>query len=65
MGRLKDKIFYTAAGASSGLMGLALISRCGGSACAACFGCAGTGMVILTLALVQRLKGGGRDNGMA
>ncbi|MBI5141980.1 MAG: hypothetical protein HZA20_07280 [Nitrospirae bacterium] len=65
MEKLRDNIFYAAAGASCGLSGLAAVSRCGGSSCTSCMGCAGAGAGILLIALFQKFKGWRRRNGMA
>lgn len=65
MGRLKDKILYSAAGISGGLSGLAFISRCAGNACTSCLGCGGVGIVILFITVVKKMKGGLKNNGLA
>lgn len=65
MERLKDKIFYSALGASGGLAGLVSLSKCQGNACTSCFGCAGVGVGILLITLIKKFKGGVKNNGMA
>jgi len=67
MERLKHKLLYAAFGASSGLTGIASFSRCSGNACTSCFGCAGVGIGVLLLALVNKFKktNEGDNNGMA
>ena len=56
MDGLRHKILYTAAGASSGLAGLMLFSRCGGTACTSCFGCGGIGIGVLVILLFNKAK---------
>ncbi|MBI4686859.1 MAG: hypothetical protein HY756_03640 [Nitrospirae bacterium] len=53
MERLKDKLIYSTLGAGSGLAGIFSLSRCPGSACVSCLGCAGIGAGILILALLR------------
>ncbi|MDI6729484.1 MAG: hypothetical protein QMD44_11240 [Thermodesulfovibrionales bacterium] len=63
---LKEKVLYSAIGASGGLTGLISLSKCPGNTCTSCFGCAGIGIGILLIALInKKLKGGQRNNGMA
>ncbi len=63
MERTKDKLLYGAFSMSAGLAGMALLPRCSGGGCAACFGCAvpGIGIVLLLLAGSRRKQ----NNGMA
>ena len=56
MGGLRRKIFYTVVGASSGLAGLTMFSKCGGTACTSCFGCGAIGITALVIALFHRVK---------
>lgn len=67
MENLRAKFVSTALGASSSLAGLLSLSKCSGSACTSCFGCAGAGMGILLLVLFSRLKTDQKEenNGMA
>jgi|GEM_PF-881334 len=65
MGKIKNKILYSALGVSGGAAGIALASRCSGRACASCFGCAGVGILLLTGAAIKKIKGGKRDYGLA
>lgn len=65
MADLKNKIFCSAIGAATGLSGLTSFSNCTGGACTACFGCAGAGVSILLLAVIQKFRKGSKDNGMA
>lgn len=62
---LKNKILYSALGASSGLTGLVSLARCSGAACTSCLGCAVPGIGILLITLFNKLKGEKRKNGMA
>lgn len=65
MERLRDKILYSAIGASGGLTGLISLSRCQGNVCTSCFGCVGIGVGILLSVIIKRFGGGKRkDNGM-
>lgn len=57
MDGLRDKIFYTAAGAMSGLAGLVSFPRCAGTTCTSCFGCGGIGIGILLIILFNKIKG--------
>ncbi|HEX8949258.1 MAG TPA: hypothetical protein VF790_09880 [Dissulfurispiraceae bacterium] len=67
MERLKHRILCAALGASGGLSGLLLLSRCGGGPCASCFGCAGAAGGITVIALLSKLKKnkGESGNGVA
>ena len=57
MENLKNKIIYSALGASGGLAGIAsTMAPCAGGVCTACFGCAGTGAAIAIGALVSKLR---------
>ncbi|MHB8882722.1 MAG: hypothetical protein ACYC69_14585 [Thermodesulfovibrionales bacterium] len=53
---LRTKIISTALGASSSMAGLLSLSKCSGSTCTSCFGCAGAGMGILLLVLFSRMR---------
>lgn len=67
MESLRHRLLYTAVGASSGLTGLVSFSRCSGNVCTSCFGCAGAGIGVLLILLLNkfgRSKQEG-DNGMA
>lgn len=64
--RLKDKILYSAIGASSGVVGLTFLPRCQGNTCISCFGCVSIGVGIILSVIIKRFGGGKRkDNGMA
>ena len=52
----KDKILYSVIGASSGLTGLISLSRCPGNTCISCFGCAGVGIVVILIALFNKMN---------
>ncbi len=67
MADLHAELVSTVLGASGSLASLLILPRCFGGACTSCFGCAGTGMVILLLALLSRLKAKNKEdgNGMA
>lgn len=67
MENLRAKFISTALGASSSLAGLLSLSKCSGSACTSCFGCAGAGMGVLLLVLFSRMRGNKKEeeNGMA
>jgi len=63
MGKTKDKILYGMLSASTGLAGMAALTRCSGVGCSTCFGCAVPGVGILLLSLVNRWRK--RKHGMA
>ncbi|MDH4231384.1 MAG: hypothetical protein OEW04_05060 [Nitrospirota bacterium] len=67
MESLRAKFIPAALGASSSLAGLLSLSKCSGSTCTSCYGCAGAGVGILMLMLFSRMKGNkrGEKNGMA
>ncbi|MFA4828662.1 MAG: hypothetical protein WC855_03890 [Thermodesulfovibrionales bacterium] len=67
MERLKNRLLYTALGASSGLTGLASFSMCSGNACTSCFGCAGAGIGVLLIVLLNKFGRSKQEdnNGMA
>ena len=67
MENLRAKFVSTALGASSSLAGLLSLSKCSGSTCASCFGCAGTGMGILLLLLFNKTRENKKEesNGVA
>lgn len=56
MKKIKEKIIYGSAGATTGLAGLAAITRCGGGDCSACFGCAVAGVAALVITLAGSFK---------
>lgn len=67
MENLRVKMTSAVLGASSGMAGLLSLSKCSGSACTSCFGCAGAGVGVLLLILLGRMSGKRKeeDNGMA
>lgn len=78
MERLRQKILYSALGASNGLTGLFSLSKCSGSTCTSCLGCAGIGIGLLLIVLFRKLswvpkesktfwdtRGGKQKNGVA
>ncbi len=67
MERLRNRLLYTALGASSGLTGLASFSRCSGNACTSCFGCAGAGIGVLLIVIFNKIRRSKQEdnNGMA
>ena len=67
MGNLRAKFVSTALGASGSMAGLLSLSKCSGSGCTSCFGCAGAGIGILLLVLFGRMKENQKEekNGMA
>lgn len=66
MEALKHKLLYGLLGATSGLSGLVSLARCSGGTCTSCFGCAGAGVGIALIVLMNRMKGrGGKNDGMA
>ncbi len=67
MENLRAKFVSTALGASSSMAGLLTLSKCSGSTCTSCFGCAGAGMGILLLVVFSRIRGKKKEenNGMA
>lgn len=67
MEKLRNRLLYTALGASSGLTGLASFSRCSGNACTSCFGCAGAGIGVLLILLLNKFGRSKQEdnNGMA
>jgi hypothetical protein len=67
MENVRAKLISAALGASSSMAGLLSLSRCSGSACTSCFGCAGVGMGVLLLVLFNRTGGNKKEekNGMA
>ena len=56
MENLRHKIVTAALGATGSLTGLAVISRCGGGACGACFGCAGAGVALVLAGLWSKSR---------
>lgn len=56
MGNMRAKFVSTALGASSSMAGLLSISKCPGSTCTSCLGCAGVGMGILLIIMYSKLK---------
>ncbi|MDO9288130.1 MAG: hypothetical protein Q7T83_05015 [Thermodesulfovibrionales bacterium] len=67
MEKFRNRLLYTAVGALSGLTGIASFSRCSGNACASCFGCAGAGIGVLLIVLLNKFRRSKQegDNGMA
>lgn len=56
MQKLRAKFVSIAVGASSGMAGLLSLSKCSGSVCTSCFGCAGAGIGILLITLYSKFK---------
>jgi hypothetical protein len=56
MENLRAKFISTAIGVSSSAAGLLSLSKCSGSACTSCFGCAGSGIGILLFVLFSRMR---------
>ncbi len=67
MENLQAKLLSTALGASSSMAGLLALSKCSGSTCASCFGCAGTGIGVLLFVLFSKIRRNGKEKnyGMA
>ena len=66
MADLKSRILSGALGASSGLAGLTVLTRCGGASCTSCFGCAGAGVGLVAIAIYHRFtaaRAGGACDG--
>ncbi|OGW27729.1 MAG: hypothetical protein A2X59_13035 [Nitrospirae bacterium GWC2_42_7] len=53
---IQAKFVSTALGASSSMAGLLSLSKCSGSTCTSCFGCAGAGIGILLVLMYSKLK---------
>lgn len=67
MENLRANVISTALGVSSSLAGLLSLSKCPGSTCTSCFGCAGAGIGVMLLVLFNRMRTDGKEekNGMA
>lgn len=67
MENVRAKVVATALGASGSMAGLLSLSKCSGSICTSCFGCAGAGVGILLIVLLRRIKGFKKEenNGVA
>ena len=57
MENLKNKILYSALGASGGLAGISsTMAPCIGGACTACLGCAGAGAALVLGVLLSKIR---------
>jgi len=56
MEKIKYKFLNAALGAASGLTGIMSLSWCSGKTCASCYGCAGAGIGLLLIALLNKFK---------
>lgn len=64
---LRARVISTVLGASSGMAGLLSLTKCSGSVCASCYGCAGAGtglLLLLAFGILRRNKKEEKD-GMA
>ena len=58
MGKRRKSLAFGTVGAVGGLVGLsATAGLCAGGACSACFRCAGMGLILVALALWNKMKG--------
>lgn len=62
MEKLKHNILYGLLGASSGLTGLLSFAKCRGADCTSCLGCAGAGIGLALILVLNRMRRGERRN---
>ncbi|MCC6346985.1 MAG: hypothetical protein IT388_07315 [Nitrospirales bacterium] len=56
---VKTKLLCGAVSSAGGLWGMASLPHCAGGSCPSCFGCAGAGIALLLLVLVQKIRRAG------